>query len=134
MSQADDIDAINDYFQRTEAKTSAASVDKTMWNIWYKAISLTWFGKNLDPTVYDKARQMRDGFNIDNATSDEEKAAVQDVMKSGLKTEDTSKTDTVFTRMPAKVTGSMPTAEKIAIGAGVALFGALLLRVSGVLK
>ena len=64
MSAAD-IDAINDFFNRTTANTTAARGDQSEWTGWYK--NLSFFDKMTDSTLMD-ANAKRDRFNIDNGT------------------------------------------------------------------
>lgn len=64
MSAAD-IEAINDYINRTTATTSAARADQAAWQGWYK--NLSYFDK-LGDTALQDAYAKRDRFNIDNNT------------------------------------------------------------------
>lgn len=60
-----DIEAINDYIQRTTATTTAAREDQAGWIKWYN--NLSFFDKMSDSTLQD-ASAKRDRFNIDNKT------------------------------------------------------------------
>lgn len=64
MSAAD-IEAINDYINRTTATTSAARADQAEWIGWYKGLGV--FEKMTDVTL-QQAYGIRDRFNIDNKT------------------------------------------------------------------
>lgn len=64
MSAAD-IEAINEYINRTTASTTAARADQAAWQSWYK--NLSFFDKMSDSTLQD-AYAKRDRFNIDNNT------------------------------------------------------------------
>lgn len=64
MSAAD-IDAINDYINRTTAITAPANDDRNEWISFYKGLSI--FDKMSDDTL-KKAYGIRDKFNTDNKT------------------------------------------------------------------
>jgi peptidoglycan hydrolase-like protein with peptidoglycan-binding domain len=64
-SNAADIEAINNFFQRTTANTPAAKQDKAEWNTWYN--NLGFFDKRFDASVAN-ASVRRDRFNVHNGT------------------------------------------------------------------
>lgn len=87
LLQADDIDAINRYIaQDTPVKTKEAGKLRDEWIRWHD--SLGWWDKNMDQAVYDRARNLRNAFNLANSTSAKEKAQVKEVQQTGLTTEE----------------------------------------------
>lgn len=87
MDDAANMAAINDYIQRTEAKTEAAKKAKDKWIKWYDALS--GYQKTFTSLeTYDEARNLRNQFNEANVTSAAEKAAVQAVKQTGLSSEE----------------------------------------------
>jgi hypothetical protein len=76
--------AIAQYFAQTNAVTPEAVKIKNDFTIWYNG--LTWVGKGLQSN-YDLARNQRNQFDLANATTPEEKANVQNVIQTGLSTE-----------------------------------------------
>jgi hypothetical protein len=85
MSQSEDLIAIDDYFHRIERKTSQATNDFNSWVAWFT--SLGWYDKNFTQATYDEARNRKHQFDLDNATSEDERAQVLEVQKTGLSTE-----------------------------------------------
>ena len=77
-------DAIQAYFVATPAVTTDAQKIKDDFLRWYD--DLTWYGKGQQATL-DLARNQRNRFNLANATTAEEAAQVQDVIKTGLTAE-----------------------------------------------
>lgn len=131
MSTAD-IDAIKDYFVRTEAVTLEASKIKDEFTKWYD--TLGWYSKSTDEN-FDLARNIRNRFNLANATTPEEKAAVETTMATGVSSEQAQGTPDRRLQngmLPGPVTPPpaplIPTEWKI-IG-GVGAFLALLLGIS----
>jgi len=86
VSQSDDIDAINAYFNATVANTPAAAKIKADFLDQYA--NLGWFDKNTSSSVYDSIRSQKNAFNIANAVTEADKAKVTQVLTSGLTTEE----------------------------------------------
>lgn len=84
--QADDIDAINRYVVYAKVNTKDAGKVKDEWIKWHD--SLGWWDRNMSPEVYDKARNLRNKFNLANATSAKEKEEIRNVQQTGLSTEE----------------------------------------------
>jgi hypothetical protein len=82
---SDNIEAIQKYFANTTAVTSEASKIKDEFTKWYDG--LWWYEKN-ESSNYDLARNMRNRFNLANAKTVAEKASVENVMKTGLSSEE----------------------------------------------
>jgi hypothetical protein len=82
---ADDIKAIHAYFVGTEVKTTEAQKIKDSFLRWYDTLWITW--NYVDEADYDLARNQRNHFNLANATTAAEKAQVQEVITSGLTSE-----------------------------------------------
>lgn len=80
-----DMDAINVYMHSQPLNTAEATALFNDWVSWFD--TLGWFSKNVDTSTYDIARNKRDAFNLANAISEEDKAAVQATMKTGQSTE-----------------------------------------------
>jgi hypothetical protein len=81
---SDNMAAIRKYFADTSARTDAASKIKDDFIKWYDA--LWWYEKG-EQSNYDLARNMRNRFNLANAVTPVERASVENVMKTGLTTE-----------------------------------------------
>jgi hypothetical protein len=77
----DDIKAIQRYFADTPAKTPKAVSIKDEFIKWHDGL---WFYSEAD---WDKARNYRNEYNLANATTAVEKAAVQTVLKTGQSAE-----------------------------------------------
>lgn len=77
----DDMAAIKAYFVRTKAVTPSAVKIKDDFTKWYDSL---WFMTQSD---YDLARNMRNNFNLANATSPTELESVKRVIKTGLTAE-----------------------------------------------
>lgn len=84
--QADDIDAINRYIVYAKVNTKEAGKIKDEWIKWHD--SLGWWDRNMAPEIYDKARNLRNKFNLANATSAKEKEEIRQVQQTGLSTEE----------------------------------------------
>lgn len=84
--QGEDMEAIDWYFYDTEAKTSAARDLKDDWIVWYDG--LDWWDRNYDQSTYDEARERRDAFNLANATTAAEREQVEQVIETGMTTEE----------------------------------------------
>jgi peptidoglycan hydrolase-like protein with peptidoglycan-binding domain len=69
MSQAEDLTAINDYFNRTAGKTPAAKTMKESWTAWYNSLS-TW-QKTMTDSVLLEAKSRRTAFNAANLTPED---------------------------------------------------------------
>jgi N-acetylmuramoyl-L-alanine amidase len=64
MSQAEDISAINDYFNRTPGKTQAAKDAKDSWNAWYSKLSFV--QKSFTDSTLVEATKRRVAFDAAN--------------------------------------------------------------------
>lgn len=86
--QADNIDAITTYMTSvaTQVKTAAARAKQDEYKAWIDTVG--WYNKNYDRPTYDHARNLRNEFNLANATTAAEKQAVQQVLTTGLTTEE----------------------------------------------
>lgn len=62
--QADDLKAINDYFNRTPGKTQAAKDAKASWNAWWN--DLSFLSKSLSSDTLNEAIKRRVAFNAAN--------------------------------------------------------------------
>lgn len=85
MSQIDDVEAIHDFMLQTPSKTPAAETIRTSFLSWYEKAGF--YDKNLSSTWFDEARTRRNQFNIANAVTVSESAAVQKVLATGLTAE-----------------------------------------------
>lgn len=113
-TQADDISAINDYFNRMAAKTTAAKVAKESWNSWYKGLSF--ISKSFTEPTLNEAIKRRTVFDAANG----EVARLSD---GGL----TEEEKTYFANLPsADITGQTPEQAKVTIAAAAAKGGAQL--------
>lgn len=83
----DDIRAIRTYFDQTAAKTAEAAKIKDDFIKWYDTLWIT--ANYVSEKDYDLARNQRNRFNLANAVTPEEKAAVADVIKTGISSEQT---------------------------------------------
>lgn len=102
MSQAEDLQAIHDYFNRTAGKTVAGKAAKESWNSWYN--SLNFLSKMMDSTLVE-AKNRRVAFDVANG----EAARPQG---STLTAEEAN----YFANMPViNVTGMTPAAAKKAL-------------------
>jgi hypothetical protein len=84
--QSDDMAAINDYFMRTEAKSSEARRLKDEWIRWYEG--LWWSTKAYSSDAYDEARNRKVAFDRANAVTVAERENVERVIKTGMTTEE----------------------------------------------
>lgn len=76
--------AIRAMFDTVQVNTPGAQSIKNDFVRWYD--DLSWFDKRLQSN-YDLARNLRNRFDLANATTPEAKAAVQTVLTTGLSTE-----------------------------------------------
>lgn len=86
MSNAEDIEAINEYMHRTQRKTAAASAALNEWVKWYEATKpgpLGWWSD----ADYDHARNLRNAFSRANAVTEAEKAQTESVIREGVSAE-----------------------------------------------
>ncbi len=86
MSQGEDMAAINRYMTSQDMKTKKAETIHDEWVRWWDGLG--WWEKNFDLATYDKARNLRNTFNLANATNAAETAAVKRVMQTGITTEE----------------------------------------------
>jgi hypothetical protein len=87
MSAVDDnLRAINDFFHRPEnaPKTAAAKKVFNQWVEWWEANKDNWFNGQAE---FDHARNLRNDYNRANATTPSEKAAVEQVIRTGVSIE-----------------------------------------------
>jgi hypothetical protein len=84
--QGEDMEAINRYIMTAPLRTSAATRLRDDWLRWYDQLS--WYEREYEQATYDEARNRRNAFNLANATTTREKEAVEQVMKTGLTTEE----------------------------------------------
>lgn len=100
MSQAEDISAINDYFNRTTGKTQAAKDAKESWNAWYS--KLTFLQKSFSEDTMTEATKRRVAFDAANGD-------VKRLDDGGL----TKEEQEYFAKLPsAVVTGLSPADAK----------------------
>lgn len=85
MSQIDDVNAIYDYMKGQVPKTTEAGNIRTQFISW--ADQAGWWDKNMSDDWYNEARSRRNAFNIANATTPAQKAQVQNVLATGLTSE-----------------------------------------------
>ena len=83
----DDIKAVRAFFDATPAKTDEAAKIKDAFIKWYDGLWIT--ANYTDLATYDLARNQRNRFNLANAVTPEDKAVVEDVIKTGISTEQT---------------------------------------------
>lgn len=101
MSQAEDIDAINVYFNTNGPSTTGqAATIYQQWKTFYNGLG--WYSKTLSTDTYNQARKLRDDFNAAKGTP---------TLPYGLTSEQVNATNTEFTKMPAVITYLTPTAE-----------------------
>jgi hypothetical protein len=80
--EADDIDAITKYVTSTSVKTDAARKKQDEYKAWIDTVS--WYDKNYDRPTYDHARNLRNEFNLANATTPTEVAIVKNIITTGF--------------------------------------------------
>jgi hypothetical protein len=125
--QGEDMDAIAQYMAGTSARTAAATKAQDAWKVWYDGVS--WWNKNYDRPTYDHARNLRNAFDLANATTAAEQTQVQQVIKTGLTTEEMTGGPTritsggTFSEKDGGVTPPMPLWGKFAIGIAVVGLG-----------
>ncbi len=81
---SDNMTAIQAYFAATAARTPAAVKIKDDFTKWYDGL---WWYEKSETSNYDLARNLRNRFNLANAATPDEHAAVTEVIKTGLTTE-----------------------------------------------
>lgn len=86
LLQAEDIDAINAYVMSQPLNTPAAVAARDAWILWLDGTSLT--DRYLDRATLDHARNLRLGFELANATSDAERAAIMARATTGMSAEE----------------------------------------------
>lgn len=126
----DNMKAIKSFFDDAKAVTPQAASIKDKFLKWYD--SLWWFSQS----DYDLARNQRNSFNLANTVAIEEKKAVEEVMKTGLSTEEMQnepdrRLESGMLPGPTKPPIKIPTVVWIVVGmtAGVIVLF-LLLQVS----
>jgi hypothetical protein len=80
----DNLDAIQEYFAKTDAVTPEAVKIKDDFTKWIDGL---WWYEKMEQSNNDLARNMRNRFNLANAVTPADKAAVQNIIKTGLDTE-----------------------------------------------
>jgi hypothetical protein len=86
MSQSEDMDAVNVYMSTTTIQTPAAAKIHDEWRTWYD--DLGWFTRNYESETWDHARNLKNNFNLANATTASDYQAAQEVAQRGLTTEE----------------------------------------------
>lgn len=84
-SQSEDMEAINRFMRSSTANNIKAAGIKNSWPNWYD--NLGWYSKNFDSSTYNTARAKRNAFSIANARNQSESEAVQNVINTGMTTE-----------------------------------------------
>lgn len=128
MSQAQDMAAINDYFNRMAAKTTAAKDAKASWSAWYNGLSF--FAKSFTEATLAEATKRRIAFDAANGE-------VKRLDDGGL----TKEEQEYFANLPSvNITGMTPQAAKAAIaqsakkGAAIPVPATLLALQAGSLR
>lgn len=136
--QADDIDAIALYVAGTPYRTDAARKIQDEFKTWLDSVS--WWNKRYDRPTYDHARNLRNAFNLANATTATERTAVQQVIQGGVTTEETTGAPSritsggTFSEKEGGVAPPLSLWAKVAIGvavAGLGIYGLRELRLLG---
>lgn len=83
--QVDDVNAIYTYMKAQVPKTTEAANIRTQFINW--ADQASFWDKTMDSDWYDEARSRRNQFNLANATTPAQKAQVQNVLATGITTE-----------------------------------------------
>lgn len=81
----EDLAAIDRYMKGTLTKTGAAVKIRDEWTEWYDGIG--WWG-SYSQENYDHARNLRNQFNLANATTAAERDQAQYVIETGMTTEE----------------------------------------------
>ncbi len=81
----EDLAAIDRYMKGTLTKTGAAVKLRDEWTEWYDGIG--WWG-SYSQENYDHARNLRNQFDLANATTQAELEQVQRVIRTGMTTEE----------------------------------------------
>lgn len=86
LDDAANIDAINRYITEQPIKTTAGAKARDAWVKWHN--NLGWYDKSFPSLeVYDKARNLRNEFNIANAVTPKEVKEVKQIQQTGLSSE-----------------------------------------------
>jgi len=99
MSTSDDLDAINAYMSRTQAKTPEGKRLRDSFLKWFQGLG--WFDKRTDDT-FSEARVRRNSFNVANSTTVAEKANVERVISTGMTREQMEAEPTVPSKAAPK--------------------------------
>jgi hypothetical protein len=83
--QSDNMEAIYVFMKGSVPKTTAATTIRSQFLDWYG--KLGFWNKTMDSNTYDEARTRRNQFNLKNATTPTQLAAVQDVITKGITSE-----------------------------------------------
>lgn len=81
MSQAENMDAINQYMRTTPLKTPEAFSIKDSFIRWWD--NLGWYDKSVNDGAYDEASTRRNQLNIANQPTEAKKTEVRDVLSRG---------------------------------------------------
>lgn len=114
-----DLSAINDYMHAQTLNNAEATALFNDWVSWYEGLGFMDLHVD-DGTTYDTARNKRNAFNLANATSDDERTQVQNVITQGQSSEqDAGQTDRRDSSGSLPGAPLIPTYVKIIIGIGV---------------
>lgn len=87
LDDAANIDAINRYIAGAKPKTMAGAKARDAWIKWHD--SLGWYDKSFPSLeVYDRARNLKNEFEIANAETKEEVKATKEKQQTGLTSEE----------------------------------------------
>jgi hypothetical protein len=86
VSDAEDIEAINDFMHRDVPKTAAAKAALNEWVRWYEATKPGAFSFWSDAD-FDHARNLRNQYNRANAVTQHEKDLAEEVIQHGMSAE-----------------------------------------------
>jgi hypothetical protein len=87
FSNADDMNAINDYMMASQPATPSAVTLKDNWVTWWNGLGMF---SNFGDANYDEARNRRNAYDLANATTAAQVAQVHAVMTGGQSTEQDS--------------------------------------------
>ncbi len=85
-TQSEDMDAINKWMRTTPIVNNSAYAIKDDFIRWYDMLSL--WDKTLSDAAYDEARTRRNKFNLANVKNEAERAKIQEVIMTGITTEE----------------------------------------------
>lgn len=82
---SDNMEAIAQYMGAEKPQTAEATKIRDEFVKWYNDL---WWYEKTEQSNYDLARNLRNRYNLANALTAADKAQVQDIIKTGLTTED----------------------------------------------